>query len=358
LTVLLWPLRSILSIVFPFNETDGLSSNVTAKAAQYFVQYLRSVLLRNPSVAHNDDHDRHNDDLVEAFSTSSFAALKEDATASQSLIFLYLHSPLHGRANEACEKILAREPLASWIANSHGNGVLAYGVSIHTGQGAHLQNLLHVENFPALAILQPGTNARSGLNLLCKAEGWDECQPAALLPRLQYLQRAHQATLTEREVRRLHREQEEELRRQQDAEFAATLQADRDREEKVRAERERQSQMQELERQAQREADDKIQKFRDMILPEPPADDKNSAEMRFCLPTGAKLTRRFRPDQTVGALRAYLRIYCLDHNIAISDNIGLSTNFPRKTYNDDNDATLLEAELAPRAVLMVQDLDA
>jgi FAS-associated factor 2 len=352
LTVVLWPLRSILSIVFPFNETDGLSSAVTAKAAQYFVQYLRSVLL-DPAFGDNSNNDtRH--DIVEAFSTSSFAALKEDATARQSLIFLYLHSPLHGQAREACEKLLGREPLASWITEQ--DNVMAYGVSIHTGQGAHLQNLLHIECFPAVAILQPGTNARSSLNLLYKAEGWDQCAPNILLPRLHYLQQTHRATLTEREVRRLHREQEEELRRQQDAEFEATLQADRDRERKVQVERDILVQKLEQERLIQQEVEDKIQRWRDMILPEPA--NGSGAEMRFCLPTGAKLTRRFRPEQTVGALRAYLRIHCLDNSIAISDNIGLSTNFPRRSYNNNDDQTLLEAELAPRAVLMVQDLDA
>jgi FAS-associated factor 2 len=320
------------------------------------------VLLDHPALAADDNTNndtttthRNNNDLVDAFSTSSFAALKEDATARQSLIFLYLHSPLHGQAREACEKLLGpQEPLAAWILEQ--DNVMAYGVSIHTGQGAHLQNLLHIECFPAVAVLQPGTNARSSLNLLCKAEGWDQCAPNILLPRLHYLQQAHRATLTEREVRRLHREQEEELRRQQDAEFEATLQADRDRERKVQAERDILVQKLEQERLVQQEVEDQIQRWRDMIGPEPA--NGSGAEMRFCLPTGAKLTRRFRPEQTVGALRAYLRIHCLDNNIAISDNIGLSTNFPRRSYNTNDDQTLLEAELAPRAVLMVQDLDA
>ena len=42
-------------------------------------------------------------------------------------------------------------------------------------------------------------------------------------------------------------------------------------------------------------------------------------------------------------------------------NIGLSTNFPRQSFNDmevDNDKTLMELGLVPQAVLMVQDLDA
>lgn len=333
LTVILWPVRLVFSVLFPFSETDGLSSAVTEKAAQSFVQYLRSVASGN-----------------DVFSTSSFTALKEEATSHQSLIFLYLHSPFHHQSREACERLLNQDPILSFLQQ---DSVIAYGVSIHTGQGAHLQNLLSIECFPALAILQPGTTARSSLNLLLKAEGMEQCSPGYLMPRLHVIQQTHQATLTDREVRRMHREQEEELRRQQDAEFEATLQADRERERKVQEERAAELEREEEERIAKEEEENKVQRLRDSIEPEP---ESSGAEMRFCLPSGAKLTRRFRPDQTVGDLKDYIRIYCIDNSIPMGD-IGLSTNFPRKVY-EENDLTLQDTGLAPRAVLMVQDLDA
>ena len=83
------------------------------------------------------------------------------------------------------------------------------------------------------------------------------------------------------------------------------------------------------------------------------------ANIRFVLPTGTKLLRRFAPDQTVAALRAFLVVHFHEKKIDIK-NIGLSANFPRKTYNseEDDNLTLVEAGIAPQAVLMVQDLDA
>ena len=39
-------------------------------------------------------------------------------------------------------------------------------------------------------------------------------------------------------------------------------------------------------------------------------------------------------------------------------NFGLSTNYPKKTFSeDDSQLTLEESGLAPQSVIMVQDLD-
>lgn len=331
LRILLWPVRVFISFLFPFGETDGLSAAVTEKAAQQFVSYLRSVVGTPAS---------------SAWSTSGFASVKQQAIADQSLILLYLHSPLHHQSRTFCQQVLSQDPILSWIQTDQ---VIATGVSIHTGQGAHLQNLLGIDVFPALAVLQPRNNA---LQLVFSAQGFSRIQQD-LLPHLQLIQQEHQAALVAQETERLRREQDEQIMRNTDTEYEASLAADRERE-RIQAE-ERQAELvkQEAEQKEKAEAEQALQRARDMVLPEPAS---GGAMIRFCLPTGAKVNRRFTADQTIGSLKAFVRVHCVDNAVNMG-GIGLSTNFPRKTYEDD-DVTLVDADLVPQAVIMVQDLDA
>jgi FAS-associated factor 2 len=177
-----------------------------------------------------------------------------------------------------------------------------------------------------------------------------------LMPLLQAVYQRHQTVLTELEVRRLQRQQESELRRQQDEEYQATLAADQERERARTEERESVLAAAAAEQAQQQEAEQALQDAKNLILPEP---STGGTMIRFCLPTGAKINRRFESHQTVGAVKAYLKVYFIENAIDIT-NVGLSTNFPRQTYHEqsDEDLTLTEAGLSPQAVLMVQDLDA
>jgi hypothetical protein len=53
-------------------------------------------------------------------------------------------------------------------------------------------------------------------------------------------------------------------------------------------------------------------------------------------------------------------VFFHDNDFPEMPNIGLSTSFPKKTFNDKSDESLSlqDAGLTPQAVLMVQDLDA
>ena len=79
--------------------------------------------------------------------------------------------------------------------------------------------------------------------------------------------------------------------------------------------------------------------------------------MRLVLPSGVKLNRRFYADDTIATVKAFLLVHFQENDQPQVQNIGLSTNFPKKTYENDQE-TLQEAGLVPQAVLMVQDLDA
>jgi hypothetical protein len=112
-----------------------------------------------------------------------------------------------------------------------------------------------------------------------------------------------------------------------------------------------------LREQSQRES--RLQKAKS-ILQEEPKDDRGVTRIRFVLPSGKKVIRKFAADERVSVLRAFLTLYFHDNNMAEMPNIGLSTAFPKKCFDHESDEqlTLREAGLSPQAVLMVQDLDA
>jgi FAS-associated factor 2 len=350
LRILLWPLRRAVQLLLPAGEFDGLSPAVTEKAAQHFVSQLRS-LATSPAQSYM---------ISETFSTSGFAALKQDANQSNSMIVVYLHSPLHGQATEMCQKLI-QPPLLEFLQQDH---IKTLGSSIHTSQGAQLAQQLGAASFPVMAILQPSasggsSSSSSAMQLVFKAEGPAllKIPPLHLLPLLTATYQRHQTTLAEHEVRRIQREEETDLRRQQDAEYQQALHADQERERLQQEERDQQVQRirEEEEREAQETQKDqaRLAKAKALIRPEPAA---GGTRVRFVLASGQKLDRRFGNEETVAALKAFLILHFSEQNLEIK-NIALSTNFPKKTY-DDEDQTLQESGLSPQSVLMVQDLDA
>ena len=338
--ILLWPLRSLSRLAFPPNDLDGLSPAVTAKAAQSFVSAFRK---QYPSVDWG------------VWSTTGFAALKNEATDSNSLLLVYLHSPLHRHANLVVDRILTAQQFQEFLQQPH---LLAMGCSIHSGQGLQLAQMLNAASFPLLALLQP---TFSSLQLLLSVQGpvLQDISPNQLLNYMNTALTRHQVQLAEQEARRIQREQEAQLRREQDEEYHATLRADQERQRVLREEQEERIRAQEeaveRENEMQRLRERKLQQARDAVRPAP---TEGGTTIRFVLPSGKKLVRSFESAETIGALKAYLTLQFHDNEEEeVIERIGLSTNYPKKTYSDD-EVTLEEAGLSPQAVLMVQDLDA
>jgi FAS-associated factor 2 len=345
LRFLLWPVRRVSEFLLPVGEFDGLSPAVTEKAAQQFVNHLKT-LSTSPTQSNS---------INEAFSTSGFVALKQEATATNSLLVVYLHSPLHRKGDEMCQKLI--HPTMLQFFNQ--NNIKTLGSSIHTSQGASLSQQLSASSFPVLALLQPGNGNSDAAKLVFKAEGpsLSKMQPAQLLPLLNGTYQRFLSVVAEQVARRIEREQEQDLRRQQDEEYQETLRADQARERQRQEERElEERRIQEEEerlRRKEREETERLDKARALVRPEP---SSGGTRIRFALPSGQKVDRRFENDETVGALKAFLILHFAENNLNIK-NVALSTNFPKKTHDED-EKTLQESDLCPQSVLMVQDLDA
>jgi FAS-associated factor 2 len=367
LRIVLWPLRRFSTAIFPSQEFDGLSSAVTAKAAQQFVTYLTSVQEARRKQQPSEEAAPL---VAQVWQATGFTALREQAVQNHALVLVYLHSPLHRASERICQQVLCHEAFLQYLQDAH---VLGMGVSVHTALGAHLQQVLQATALPCLALLEPTGDAGT-LQMLFRAQGpalldllqfdastTNRAVEQQLLPFLRAALQHHQNVVAEQTVRRLQREEETELRRSQDEEYQATLLADQERERRVQEERERKEREQrEVEEQEQAKLtakEEALAMAMSLVQPEPAQGTPNISTVRFVLPSGAKLNRRFASDENIAALRAFLFLHFQEKNIPMT-NIGLSTNFPKHSYNDADGQTLRDAGLVPQAVLMVQDLDA
>jgi FAS-associated factor 2 len=375
LRIVLWPLRRFSTALFPSQDFDGLSSAVTAKAAQQFVTYLTSVQEARRKQQLQSAETAASPPLLvsQVWQATGFTALREQAVQNHALVLIYLHSPLHRASASVCQQVLTNEAFLEYLSDAH---VLGMGVSVHTALGQHLQQVLQATALPCLALLEPGDS--STLQMLFRAQGPalldmlkldttaasttnNRAVEQQLLPFLRAALHHHQNVVAEQTVRRLQREEETELRRSQDEEYQVALAADQERERQVQEERlVKEREQREVEEQEAAKVTAKEEALcvaMSLVLPEPAQGTPNISTVRFVLPSGAKLNRRFGSDETIGALRAFLFLHFQEKNMPMT-NIGLSTNFPKHSYNDKDGQTLREAGLTPQAVLMVQDLDA
>jgi FAS-associated factor 2 len=288
-----------------------------------------------------------------------FAACKNEALQSNALLLVYVYSPLH-RDSDKVAATFCREEITSMLSQTH---LVCLGVSIHSAQGAQLAQLLGATTYPVVAILQPSRGSNT-MEVVLKIQGpvLVNLSVGALVGHLQSSLQRHQQVTAELETRRLLREQESELRAEQDAEYQATLRADQERQRAQQEERNL------LERQAQEEQaailkeqevkENRLGDARKLLKDEPT--EGSIVQIRFAMPSGRKVVRKFGANETVHVLRAFLMVHFHDTDLPEMPNIGLSTSFPKKSYNaaSDESLTLQEADLAPQAVLMVQDLDA
>lgn len=86
------------------------------------------------------------------------------------------------------------------------------------------------------------------------------------------------------------------------------------------------------------------------VPPEPPI-GPDVTRLRFQMPAGAKLNRRFPQGATIGDVRFFLQEHVAAGGGA-AQVLELNTTFPRRKYEDDTQ-TLVDAGLHPQAVLYV-----
>lgn len=334
--------------------------------------------------AENNIHQEHYVEPACPFSPRGYNQTMTDITSrppnSRPLLLLYIHSPLHADGQQFIRDYLCHPQLLQLLNsnNSDNNGsVVCFGASVHTADGQRIRDMMGVNCFPFMALLNVKSSGSSSGNnnngsnnasmeLLLRMEGPQllTIPPSQITTYLNTTITRHTEVLAMEEARRLQREEEQLLRSEQDREFQETLLADQmreiERQEGEDRERQEQEAKEEAERTKKAKEESQLDDAKAMMegAGEPPVGTKQGvARLRFTLPNGKKVDRRFHSVDTIETIRAFLIVHFHEQNIEIK-NFGLSTNFPRKTFKEeDGSLTLDEAGLAPQAVVMVQDLD-
>lgn len=160
------------------------------------------------------------------------------------------------------------------------------------------------------------------------------------------------------------RKEERRLREAQDREYQQTLLADQikdidrreaeERERRVESERE---EAESLEKAKEASALEDARARVERAGAEPPDGSEGVTRLRFALPSGSKVDRRFHSTDTIKTIQAFLTVYFNKKGINIR-NFELSTNFPKRNFGEaDGHLTLEKAGLAPQALVMVIDQD-
>jgi len=351
------------------------------------ISVVRPVIANLDRAAAGDDNDvmeQYNEPscpFVEKGYSSTMDEIAQNNTINNPhnpLLLIYLHSPLHSQGTKFIDNYLCHPQLLKLLNdNTENNVVKCFGASVHSADGQRLRDMMEVTSFPFMALLSVKSRSSStnnnnsnniSMELLLRLESTQlfTIQPSQITTYLNTAITRHAQIIAEETARRLQREEDARLREEQNREYQEALLADQMREmerneqlERERREREEAEERERLEMAKEQSRLEDAQRILDESGGEPPVGTKvGVARMRFTLPNGKKVDRRFRSVDTVEVLRAFLTLHLEETGVEIK-NFGLSTSFPKKSFGEeDNKLTLEEAGLAPQAVVMVQDLDA
>eukprot|EP00985_Skeletonema_marinoi_P029802 scaffold29135_cov81-Skeletonema_marinoi.AAC.1 len=377
LRVAIWPLIKVLNILFKPKEFDGVHNSVNAnRAARAFVGMVRQQISVVRPVLTNTAGDGGGDGAMEQydepscpFTEKGYSSTMEEMTnntqsnSHNPLLLLYLHSPLHNQGTKFIHNFLCHPQLLKLLNDNTENGVVkCFGASVHSADGQRLRDMMEVTSFPFMALLSvksSSSNNNISMELLLRLESTQlfTIQPSQITTYLNTAITQHAQIIAEETARRLQREEDARLREEQNREYQEALLADqmREMERNERNERERREREEEEERvrlvlvKEQSRLED-ARRILELSGGEPDVGTKvGVARMRFTLPNGKKVDRRFHSSDTVEVLRAFLTLHLEETGVEIK-NFGLSTSFPKKTFGEeDNTLTLEEAGLAPQA---------
>ncbi|CAK9030312.1 FAS-associated factor 2-B (UBX domain-containing protein 8-B) [Durusdinium trenchii] len=286
-----------------------------------------------------------------------------EASRSEKLLLVYLHSPQHPDSGPFCD-VLAM-PEVSRLINDR---MVAWGGCVEYAEAYRLCTLLDTATFPYLAVLEPPSDPQSTNAKLL------ECMEGALefglvLSKLTHATDQHGAIIAERVARRHEANERQRLRQEQDEALQQAMEEDRRKEEERRrkAEEERRAEEEEAiarereeeeRRRIEAEQQAKVQALRESMPPEPELVRGEVSTIRFKLPDGGGFQRRFPNGATLAELRNFVDFTLHERGSSIS-NYAIVQTFPKKAFGPDDDqtSTLADNGWSPQAALFIQDLD-
>lgn len=262
-------------------------------------------------------------------------------------LLLYIHSPEHPASTAFCNALCA-EHVVSFI----NDNVLFWGESVASRNGAIASRSLHVYDYPFLGLVIFAENRSV---LVDKHEG--PMRADEILGWVSSKMEQFGSFMELERTAEVERVQSRIIRDEQDQAYEESVKADQEKqrrlkeaeEEAARAKREEEERLK-----AEEQAATKLQQEREAKrarVPVEPAEDVSNVRI-VIQHAGGRLQRRFNPTDTVQVLYDYV-----DISEVVGPNFTLLFGSPRVALSNMN-ATLVEAKLAPRSLIFVQDNDA
>lgn len=293
-----------------------------------------------------------------SFHERSYQSAVAQAFRGPKFLLVYLHSPLHEDTNRFCRTTICSQEFSRTV----NENTIFWAGSVWNPESYGLVLQLNVTVFPFMALLV--CQSERTVQIADKIQGFVETRE--LLERLRNCMTTFGNEITRIQQGSTFRQQANLIREQQDQEFQETMEYDRKMKEKKRQEEELKSQLEEEEQQ-QQELEMALQLSRQLTkesqiakkkaaLSDEPADGEGITLIRFQLPRGAKVARRFKKTDKLQVVYDFLAIHFDNNNLPINNFI-FGTNYPKRDL-DNLEMTVEEAGLHPRGMLFVRDLDA
>lgn len=268
------------------------------------------------------------------FCDTSYQAAVQRAHQEGKYLVVYLHSPLHEDTPKFCRQVLCTRNV-TMVLNEHA---VVWVGKVWDPEAYDLSTQLRVSSFPFVALLLC-PSARE-VNVVDRIQGYmDERE---FTERIESTVSANSNALGAMRQAVARREESSQLRAQQDREFREMEDSTRrEAERRARESRERAALEEEERRQAaaaaaqeatrQQERDSAIKKKKDSLRE--PDNGPNVATIRFQLPMGVKISRRFERGDTVQTLCDFLDVHFAEGG-GSTTRFAVSTHFPKVDLTD------------------------
>lgn len=270
-------------------------------------------------------------------------------------LLIYLHSWHHDDSADFCRKVLADNQVLQLLER---NQVQCWAADALQPEPFKICNALQVTSFPFLALIASLDGGR--MQVVLRLEG--DLNPDRVRSKLDRSLTQIETVLNRQRTERRQREQERELRSQQDAAYQASLARDREKARQAEERKREEERKRQAELDQQRRAEERLQRMaerreecRRRLKPEP---DQNSASggsivtLAVRLPDGRRVDRRFFASDPVQVLYDFVGQFDLGTEC---ERFVCCLPVPRRPLND-RDVTLERAGLAPRGMVVVEEV--
>lgn len=216
-------------------------------------------------------------------------------------LVVYLHSPSHQDTDSFCRNVISSDIFIKFLKD---NDILLWGASVKTQEGYKVAMALRENVFPYLGVI---AMKEQKMVLVQRITGISDV--STIISYLEFGINRNKRFFEIARMEKIQREQEIQLRKDQEREYQRTLATDRakknerQRKETEKAEQERKErEIQEKKLDQKRRLDQKINEIRNSILEEPEKNVEGTITVNIRYPNGKSFTHRFNENDSLERL--------------------------------------------------------